>query len=459
MTEIVIIGGGAAGGTAAQFARKASRDARITVICKEPHGQYSRCGLVYAISGDVDGFEHLIEFSPEWFRQRGIEYRAGAEAVGINPSKKEVVIAQDSCEEALGFDTLIIATGAVPKIPAIKGLHPPKSSALKEGLHLLRTIEDGMRLKERLASADKVIVVGAGYVGVEAASAFKALGPDVTLVEAMPHILSTMLDPDMAELVSAGLQATGIKVMPDTTVMELMGAERVEGLAVRLKNGSKITLSCDTVLLCVGNEPVTALAKEIGCAIGPTGGIRIDKRCLTSIPDVYAAGDCAEYRDMITGAPRIAGMGHVAVHQGSIAGTNAAHGDAELSPGLVSTRCLTIPGTEVAAAGPTSSEFAAAGVPTASARVRVPTHPSYIRKGGRMTVKLYARIADRRLAGAQIIGPEGAALRINAIALAIAGGMKVDPLALTELCYSPPIAPPLDPLNVAADALRRKMLK
>ncbi|MBI5000884.1 MAG: FAD-dependent oxidoreductase [Euryarchaeota archaeon] len=456
--KVVIVGGGAAGGTAAQFARKADREAQIAVLSREEHGQYSRCGLVYALSGVVESFDSLIEFGPGWFQERGIDYRTGVSATIIEPNSRRIDVLKGHNTENIFYDSLVIATGGVPKIPEIDGIHTTEGSA-KDGIFVLRTLEDGKHIKERGATAKSAVIAGAGMIGVEAADALRHLGLNVTIVEAEGSVLPTMLDPDVAETVELRMRELGIVVKTGALVSSVNGARGVESVRVkRVADGATAEINCDMLVLAVGTAPAAKLAGSAGCAIGATGGIVIDDRCSTSVQNIFAAGDCSEYRDFITGVPSLCGMGHIAVQQGRVAGINAVGGDARLLPGLVTTRGISLPDMEVSATGPTTDQLKAAGIDVMASRVAVDDRVPYF-PNSKLAVKLIARADGHALVGAQLVGSRGAHLRAAACAIAVAKGMRAEELARIEMCYLPPAAPPLDPLNVAAEFLAKRLEK
>lgn len=454
--NIAIVGGGAAGATAAQFARKEDRKAEIAVFEASEYPQYSRCGLPYALSGAIPEFESLIEFSAEWFRRNRIDLRLSTEVLAVDHDARTIsFIGQEGDGEAQ-YDSLIFATGARPSVPRIKGISDAGSK--KQGVFVFRGMDDARSLKRWCGSKRRrALVIGAGLVGVEVAEALHTMGHEVAIVEFLDSLLPGTVDPDIASYLSDKLSSLGIEARTRSSVDEVVGDDSVEGAVVKERDsGSEERMECDTVILATGQKPVTELAKGAGCALGRLGHIKVNERCESSVAGVFAAGDCAEYRDFVTGAESPSGMGTTAVKMGEVAGINAAGGAIALPRGLLNSRVSRLFGLELSAVGPISSSLSAEGIAYVQARVKGSTLPAYFPGGKELTVKLTASKDDGKILACQIVGEEGAGLRVNLVGAMILSGLTAKELALFETAYAPPVAPTVDVLAIAAEAVMIK---
>ncbi|HEX17096.1 MAG TPA: NAD(FAD)-dependent dehydrogenase [Thermoplasmatales archaeon] len=440
--RIVVIGGGASGSTSAQFARKTDRSAEVTIFEREKYPQYSRCALPYLISGKV---KDVIEFSEEWFRRNGIDLYLETEVKDIDMQKKVVVAERKGESIEKRFDTLVMATGARPGIPPIDGVYD--GERLKRGVFTLRTLDDAIAIKNYSKSIDRVLVVGAGLIGLEVSEALYELGKEIVVVEILPSILPGMIDQDMAEIVHRMIKEK-IDVMLRHKVKRIEGRDGVEKVIVEGEDGKEKEIDVQMVILATGIKANVDLARRIGCKLGDTGAIVVDRRCMTSIKDVYAVGDCTEYRDLVTGKPFPVGLGSIGVRQGMVAGINSAGGSMELPEGLLQTRTTRIFGVEISAVGPLSKEIDGA----IQGKYRGRTLPHYFPGGEEIIVKTIIK-SSGEIASAQIIG-NGGALRINTFACAIYKRMKIDEFSKLETSYAPPVAPVLDPMIISADMAR-----
>ncbi len=438
--RILIIGGGAAGGTAAQFARKTDRKADITMIDAEPYGQYSRCGLPYALRGDTTP-EKLVEFGPEWFEKNGIEALYGLRVRNVDFSNKVV---ETEGKGQIEYDRLIIATGARPWKPPIEGME-------NEGVFFLRTLDDLNAVREWVGGRKKVIVVGAGLIGLESAESFVRLGMDVTVVEFLSYPLPTMIDEDMGREVKKILDRNGIKGYYSHEVIEMRGNPVRSTLIRNRENDSEIELEADIVVVSTGNSPNTEIFE--GIEKGRKGHIRVNSRSETSYKDVFAAGDCTEYPDFVTGKHVPMGMGTMAVRQGMAAGTNAAGGSLEVRP-FIGTRTTELFGVEIAGAGPTAHILKENNIDFVAGRFRGKDLPDYM-DGRDISVRVLAS-REGRILGAQIMGRD-ASWRISMFAEAIMRGDTVQNLSMLETPYAPPIAPTVDPTSIACTMVSMRL--
>jgi len=456
VTKIVIIGAGAAGTTAGIWARKTDRKAEITLITKEKYPEYSRCGLPYTISKHIPEFTNLITHDAGWYSSFGkMNLLLGTEATNIDTNNRTVAIKnlQNGEEKTLEYDTLVIATGSRPTFPPIKGIER------KSNVYSLRTIDDAVAIHEAAKKSKRCVVVGAGLIGVETTEALVELGVEVTLVEFLPSVLPLMIDADMADMVEDALKEHGVKVYTNTAVTELIGESKAEKAVLKNRNtGEEEIIPTDFVVISAGVRPNTELAVKAGVALGTTKYIKVDSRAQTNIEGIYAAGDCTEYVDFVTGQPVAIGMGTIAVRQGKVAGINAAGEDAEMPKGILLTRITKIFGVEVAAVGPITDSLEKAGIKPIVGKMSYSSKPEYMPGGKPLKAKLMADDKGRIL-GAQLVGYEDIHQKINVIAAAMQSNMNVKELEWLETCYAPISCPTWSELTLTAEIITRKIKK
>jgi NADPH-dependent 2,4-dienoyl-CoA reductase/sulfur reductase-like enzyme len=433
LMRLVVIGGVAAGMSAAARARRVDRSLEILVLERGQHVSWAACGLPFYVSGRVASLDDLILHTPDYFRrERNIDVRTGAEVVAIQPARRQVVLRHG---ERISYDKLVIACGARP-VRDLPGADLPH-------VFTLHTLEDGRRLREFIEQRrpQRAVVVGAGYIGLEVADALAERGLCVTVLEASPYILGRQ-DRELTEIVTRHLGARGIQFRLGTRVSAIQ-AEGVEGTPA------------DLIVVATGVRPNVELAAEAGIELGRHGAIRVNERMETNLAGVYAAGDCAETVHVVTGAPVYIPLGTTANKMGRVAGANAA-GRRERFPGVAGTLIVALRDLAVAMTGLSSTEARQAGFSPVSVRIEAPDRSRYM--GSDPTwVELVADRNTTRLLGGSVIGKRGVAGRINVLAAAITAGMTTEQFAQLDLAYTPPVAPVWDPLLVAANQLRRAL--
>ncbi|MFI5842823.1 FAD-dependent oxidoreductase [Catenuloplanes sp. NPDC051500] len=440
--RLIVIGGDAAGMSAASQARKRVPADRLEIVAFErgDHGSYSACGIPYWIGGQVSARDDLIVRTPEAFRKnQDIDLRVRSEVVAIDLDHRSVSVRSDSGGYDLGFDQLMIATGATP-------VSPPWADVDFGGVFGVQTLDDGDRLASWLTpQVRRAVVIGGGYIGVEMAEAMINRGLDVTLLERSAQPMSTV-DPDMGTLVRDAMAGLGIDVRTGVTVTGLTGADgRVTG--VTTESGE---IPADVVVLGLGVRPNTLLARSAGIAVGDHGGILTDLRMrVPGHEDVWAAGDCVETRQLITGGLVHLPLGTHANKQGRVAGINIGGGYATF-PGAIGTAVTKVCELEVARTGLREREAASAGFDYVTATVESTSRAGYFPGAEPMHIKLIAERRTGRLLGAQIVGRSEAAKRIDALAVALWSGMTVEEMTALDLGYAPPFAPVWDPVLIAA---------
>ncbi|HID17304.1 TPA: NAD(FAD)-dependent dehydrogenase, partial [Candidatus Bathyarchaeota archaeon] len=413
--------------------------------------EYSRCGLPYVLSGVIPSFKDLIIHRESTLtRMMKINLLLQTEAVDVDVKAKMVKAVKLNEKETLRlkFDSLILATGAKPAYPPIEGL------ANKENVYALRTVEDALKILEAAKKFKDCAILGASYVGMEAAEALLKLGTSVTVIHRSPEPLSTLLDPDMAQAIRKKAEEEGVRFILGTTVTEVEGGN---GIA-RIKMGNGEVVDVGFLIVATGVKPEVELARKVGAKIGKLGGIQVDPHMNVGVEGVYAAGDCVEYLAATTGNYSLCQLGTVAVRMGRVAGANAAGGKETLPP-LLGTSTGKLFGFELASVGLTTRDIRRLGLPDPLyGKAAALTKPEYYPGGRRITMKLLVHPETRKLMGAQAISEEpSAAQRINTVALAIKEGLTVESLAKLETCYAPPVAPTWDALTLAAEGALRKL--
>lgn len=291
--RLVVIGGVAAGMSAASAARRRDPNLEIVVYERSPYVSYGSCGLPYYISDVIKDHNSLIVYSPGYFKdKRNIQVYTRHQALRINPEQREVEVRnlEDRRNIKVSYDHLVIATGACAAMPPIPGADLP-------GAFTLRSLEDGIRLKSFVAEGNprRAIIAGGGYIGLEMAEAFRTRGLEVTVIERLPRLM-TSLDPEMSDLVASELAAHGVEILTGESIVAIEGDKAVSAVKTE-----KRTVEADLVLLALGARPNTLLATEAGLRIGETGAIAVNDLLQTSSPGIYAAGDCAETKHLLTG--------------------------------------------------------------------------------------------------------------------------------------------------------------
>jgi len=426
---LVVIGGVAAGMSAAARARRLDPRLEIIVLEKGSVISYGACGLPYFVEGRVREARQLIVYTPEYFRkERNIDVRTHSRVVSISHTRREVALESGA---RVRYEKLVIATGARCDTSGIAGAAEPH-------VFTLHTLDDAERMRRyvREKLPKSAVVIGAGYIGVEAADALRRNGLRVTLVERSQHALLRG-DAQLTAAVKRQLEQHGVELRT----------------GVELKSVADVP--ADMVVISAGFKPNVQVAAEAGVVIGRTGAVATDERMETSIRGVYAAGDCAEVTHLVTGRSTYIPLGTTANKCGRVAGANAA-GGRERFPGIVGTSIVGIFDMGFATTGFSVEQARAEGFTPVAARIEAQARPRYF-NGKKTTVELVADRATRRLVGGSVVGEEGAAGRINVIATALQARMRVDDFEQLDLAYSPPFATAWDPLLIAAQQLMKEM--
>jgi len=449
VARLVVIGGGAAGMSAASAARRVDPGLDVVVCEAGGFAAYGMCGIPYYLGGTVPEPENLLAYPPSTFREkRGIDLRLHTRVTGIDPAARQVHLAAGNgaaqappvtTGDSLAYDALVVTTGADPVRPRVPGLDEHR-------VFTIRSLDEAIALRRLLASGTvrHAVVVGAGYVGLETAEALVCAGVDVDVVEALPGVLGTVDEP-----VAALAQA---EVERHATLRLGSRLEAVDkdsspaGCLTAVVDGEEIP--ADLVVIAVGVRPATDLLIQAGATHLPDGSVVVDAEMRTSVPDVFAAGDAVALPHLVLGRPAWVPLGPAANKTGRVAGTVAAGGAASFR-GVVGTAVVKVFDLEVARTGLGLAEAQAAGLDAVATDEVSRSRAKYYPGSSPLHVRL-VHTREGRLLGGQLAGREGAAKRVDVLATALHAGFTVDDLAELDLSYAPPFAPVYDPVLAAA---------
>jgi NADPH-dependent 2,4-dienoyl-CoA reductase/sulfur reductase-like enzyme/rhodanese-related sulfurtransferase len=438
--KLVIVGGVAGGASAAAKARRCSEDVEIIMYEKDRDISYANCGLPYYLSGVIKKREDLLITSPALFRRRfRVDARTCREVTRIKREQKTVVVRnlENGSLEEETYDRLVLAPGSRAVVPRVPGVDLPSVFTLK-------TLEDTDRIFRFLEAKNprRAVVVGGGLIGVEALENLVLRGLETTVVEFAPQML-TFLDWEMAEVVRRRVEAKGVRLHLSEG---LKAVEERDGAFV-VKTDHDRTIPADLVLVAVGIRPSVELAREAGLVIGATGGIRVNEYMQTSDPEIFAAGDCVETINLVTGKPTLTPMGSAANKQGRAAGANAL-GRSLAVKGFLGTVIVKVFDLTVAKTGLSEREAVHEGFSPLVTYVHPGHHAGYFPGAKTLNIKTVADEKSERLLGAQVIGEEGVDKRIDVFATAIYNHMTQEDLLQLDLAYAPPYSAARDPVII-----------
>jgi len=452
--KVVVVGGVAAGPKAACKVARLMPDAEVTLIEKDRFLSYAGCGLPYYVSDLVKAQRDLmttgvgvIRDADFFAKAKNVDVMCRTEALGIDRASKRLRLKNlvDGRQAWIDYDKLVLATGASAVVPPIAGVE-------LEGVCTLHGVQDAEGIKTILAEKEgrDAVIVGGGLIGVEAAEALVERGCLVTIVELLPQILS-MLDWEIAKLVEQHMVLQGVTVLTGTKVESFQGDRRLSAVVT-----DRGTLPADMAVLAVGVRPNVKLARDAGLKIGSTGAIEVDEHMCTSDPDIYAAGDCAQGVDLVTGKPCYVPLGSTANKQGRVAAVNLS-GGSDTFPGVLGSAVCKVFDYCVGRTGLTEESARRAGYEVITALAPSPDKAHFMPDAAPLLMKLVVDRKTRRLLGVQATGSGAADKRIDVAAMAITAGMTVDQLAEVDLCYAPPYAPAMDNIITAANVARNKL--
>ena len=444
MSKTVIIGGVAAGATAAARLRRLDEDMEIIILEKGSYISYANCGLPYYIGGVIKDREALLIQTPESMRSRyRLDVRTRQQAVKIDPEAKTVQVKKkDGTIYEESYDQLIIATGSSPYKPNIPGID-------SEGIYTLWTVPDTDAIYQRIEKEriKRVTVIGGGFIGLEMAENLQERGLDVTLIEVTSQVMPP-LDMDMAGFLNEHISKKGVHLYMGASVTGF--EKKKKGLSIYLANGEEI--SADMVLLSIGVRPNSKIAREAGILLGDRGGIKVDEYMRTSEPDIWAVGDVAEIKNLVTGNPAMIPLAGPANKQGRIAANDICQLDGETYDGSLGTSVVKIFDLTAASVGINEkmlrSDGKLKGKDYEVVLINQKSHATYYPGAKSMILKLIFTM-EGQILGAQIVGLEGVDKRIDTIATVMRMKGSVRDLEKLELSYAPPFSSAKDPVNMA----------
>jgi NADPH-dependent 2,4-dienoyl-CoA reductase/sulfur reductase-like enzyme len=440
--KVIVIGGVAAGMSAASKIARMDKTAEITVYEKRGFLSYGACGLPYYVGGQNDDYRRMIARTKEQFDQMGVRSFLHHELEKVDFDAKTVWVKDLESGEVFTdrYDRLMISTGAEAVVPNLKG---------KEmmGVHVLKSMEDGIFLKElaKQPQIKNVVIIGGGYIGVECADVLLSLGKNVRVIEASSRILAPF-DEELAELAMQELQRNGVMIHLNEKAQEFVGGGYVKRVVT-----DQATYPADLVIVAVGIRPATGFLKNTGIKLAENGAIFVDREMKTSIPDVYAAGDCAMTWHRTTGNACYQALGTVANKCGRLAGNNMAGGNAQFA-GVLGSSAIKICQMELGRTGLGEAEARSRGYDYSTTLIGAYDHPAYYPDPTPITIKLIYEKKTHRILGAQAWGQKGAVLRVDIFAVAIHCGMTTEELGMTDLIYAPPFAGVWDAVQIACNA-------
>lgn len=455
--RVLIVGGVAGGASCAARVRRLSENAEIIVFERGPYVSFANCGLPYYVGDVITDEQELLVASPELFRDRfNIDVRTRSEVTAIDRNSCEVSVLDSESGQSYRerYDALVLAPGAAPIRPPLPGIDLP-------GIFTLRTIPDARRIREWIAArqVQRAIIVGGGFIGLEMVENLASHGVSVGIVDMATQILPA-LDPEMVTPIQDHLLAKGVSLHLGDAVAGFERASGGDTLVVSTAGGE--THGCDMVILAIGVRPETGLARQADIEIGALGGIRVDERMQTSDERIWAVGDAVEVRDIVSGEWTLTALAGPANRQGRVA-ADAVLGRDTAFRGTQATAVCKVFDMVIASTGASEKALQRRGIggqPAGYEKVYLhPAHHVGYYPGARtMTIKLIFSLEDGRIYGAQVVGEEGVARRVDAIAMAIRHGATVFDLEEAEMCYAPQFGSAKDPVNlagmVAANVLR-----
>ena len=451
--RIVVIGGLAAGPSAASKAKRVNPDAEVILFEQGSNISYGICEIPYYLSGIVDDKQKLIAYTPgELKEKRGVTVKIHHRVEKILPTKRKVLVRDLEKNDVVEylFDKAILATGSTSRRLSIPGEN-------SQNVFVVKSYDDGMKIKEFLDSVHprKAVLVGGGYIGMEMAEVLTSLGIETTILH-KSELPMAGLERETRQAVAEQLTQHGVHFIPNVQterfIHEPHSSSRV-GQVVRVLT-SKGVFESDIVILSLGVEPNAELAKDAGISVGATGAIRVDEMQRTRTDNIYAAGDCCEVKNLVNNRPMYMPLATVASKAAWVAGENAAGGRA-LFKGAIRAIAVKVFDLEVAQVGLSADEARESRFDVATELIHGHSRVAYMPGSKDVTVKFILDKKSKRLLGANLFGGEGVTLRANILAVAVQHKLTVDEISQLDLAYAPPFSPLWDPVLVAANVSKR----
>lgn len=447
--KIVIIGGVAAGAKAAAKSKRLLPDAQVDIYTQDTHVSYSACGLPYYIEGNFEDWQKLIVRSAEEFEKSGIHIHTLNRVTKILPVDKKIMIKDIRTNETsfVEYDKLVIATGSAPHMqdfPDIK----------LKNIFTLRTLEDGVAIRETMRNSKNITVIGGGYINIELLEAFVKNDKNVTLIEKAPYILS-VFDEEISSLIQSYIleNSKGLaKIITDDLVSEFLGEDSVKGVLTLKGSG----FETDMVVISAGVRPVVDIASDAGIQLGITGAIKVNSRMETNIEDIYACGDCVEKINIISNTPVWVPLGSTANKEGRVAAVNLCGGTEDFE-GILGSAVTRFMDLNISMSGLSEKMAQKLGYDTVSVVITKKDKAGYMPEVENITLKLVADRRSHRILGAQAIGCGDADKKVNTISMGLTRRITVENLLDVDLTYAPPFSTSVDILHSAGRMLKSKL--
>ncbi|CEQ12439.1 CoA-disulfide reductase [Paraclostridium sordellii] len=440
--RVVIIGAVAAGMSAAAKLKRSKPEYDVVVYEKTDVVSFGACGLPYFVGGFFDDPKNMIARAPEKFRESGIDLNIFNEVISVDTENKKLKVKNVNTGETFidSYDKLMIATGASSIIPPIKNVK-------LENVSTLKSLDDGVKVKELMNKDEinKIAIIGAGFIGLEAVEAAKKLGKEVVVFQLEDRILPQVFDKEITDILESEIRKHEVDLRLEEIVSELVGETKVEKVVT-----NKGEYEADLVIIATGVRPNTAFLKDTGMNMLPNGAIIIDEFGRTSIEDIYAAGDCATIQNIVTGQDSYVPLATGANKLGRIVGENLAGANNSFQ-GSLGSSCIKIMDMEAAATGLTETQASKLGIEVKAKFISDFNQTNYYPGRDKMYVKLVYDASTKVILGGQVAGFKDAVQRCNVIAACIFGKLTTNQLGMLDLCYAPPFARTWDILNVAGN--------
>lgn len=441
--RVVIIGGVAAGMSAAAKLKRMKPDYDVVIYEKTDIISFGACGLPYFVGGFFDDPKELIARTPEEFKKTGIELNIFHEVIDVNVTEKKLSIKNIKTGEVIEdtYDKLMVATGARSVIPPIKNIN-------LENVSTLKSMDDGFKLRDLLEKEENknIVIIGAGFIGLEAIEAAKHKNKNVTIFQLEDRILPTVFDKEITDLLQEEIKSHNVDLRLGESVTELIGDTKVE--KVITSSGDEI--KADVVIIATGVKPNTEFLKNTDIKMLENGALIVDEYGQTSISDIYSAGDCATIKNAITNEDVYVPLATGANKLGRIVGENLAGANNSFQ-GSLSSSCIKVMNMEAASTGLTEAQAKILGINYSTSFITDYNYTSYYPGRSKIYVKLIYFTDSKVLLGGQVAGYKDAVQRSNVLAAAIAGKLTTKQLGMLDLCYAPPFARTWDVLNVAGN--------
>jgi NADPH-dependent 2,4-dienoyl-CoA reductase/sulfur reductase-like enzyme len=448
--KLVVIGGDAAGMSAASLAKRRRPDVEVLVFEMGDYTSYGACGMPYHVEGLIDDIDDLVVVWPEEFREkRGIEIKMRHRVESLDTTRRTVVARDLESERTVeaSYDDLLIATGAAPLVP-------PGIDLDVEGVFALRGLPDAAGVRRHIENnaPRSGLIVGSGYIGLEMAEALSAQGLEVTVVDLADRPMA-LYEPEISESIQAELDGRGVRTVFGRAVQEL---KRSDGGKITADLADGEALTADLAVVGTGVRPRSELAEAAGIRLGVKKAVSVDRRQQTSTPHVWAAGDCAEAYHRLLDQNAYVPLALTANRAGRVAGNNIVGIDAQF-PGILGSAVCKVFDLAVARTGLGLEEAQQAGLDVEKVQIVGQSRPHYYPGAAQIKTILIVERKTKKLWGAQMAGTDGVGQRINIFAACLAAGMTLDQVHAMDLAYAPPFSPTWDPVLIAAEVAMKKV--